>query len=160
MDISIKFIRYDGEKRKKFMHTVFVPAHSHREVRTVDLRKIDVEHEFVYVKLRTDEVHRELTLLLSPIEKCAFLPPQLQLTVQKAGTSSYSFRVKCQKPAFAVTLEVENVEGRFSDNCFEVRPSSEKMVIFTPYKDVDIETIKKNVRVYDIYSDWVGKKEE
>ena len=158
MDISVKFMRYDGEKRKKYMHSISVPAHSHAEVRTVDLSKVDVKNEFVYVKLRTADVHRELSLLLAPIEECAFRNPNLNVTVNKAGSSSYSFRVKCAKPAFAVTLDIEGVAGKFSDNFFEVRPSGEKMVLFTPYEETDIDTIISRLRVYDIYSSW--KKEE
>lgn len=158
MDISVKFMRYDGEKRKKYMHSISVPAHSHAEVRTVDLSKVDVKNEFVYVKLRTADVHRELSLLLAPIEECAFRNPNLNVTVNKAGSSSYSFRVKCAKPAFAVTLDIEGIAGKFSDNFFEVRPSGEKMVLFTPYEETDIDTIISRLRVYDIYSSW--KKEE
>lgn len=152
VEISIKFMEYSGQKRQKQIYNTKVPMHSAVKIKDIDLRGHDRKKEFVYVKLRTFDLHRELTLLLDEIVDCAYQEPGLEYSVRKINGKSFSIRIKCQKPAFAVHLEMENIPGLFSDSFFEVRPSGEKSVVFNSYSEISEEDINRNLRIYDIYS--------
>lgn len=152
VEISVKFMEYEGQKRNKQIYATKVPMHSAVKIKDIDLRGHDRKKEFVYVKMRTFDLHRELTLLLDEIEKCNYQDPMLEYSVRKINNKSFSIRIKCQKPAFAVHLEMENTQGLFSDSFFEVRPSGEKSVVFNSYSEISEEDIARNLRIYDIYS--------
>ncbi len=156
VELSVKFMTYSGQKRTKRMFEASVPKHQAVKVQEIDLRNIDRAKEFVYIKLRTFSIHRELTLLLDEIAKCEYEKADFEIKTRKINSRSYSIRLISNKPAFAVHLELEGISGNFSDSFFEVRPSGEKSVIFNSLEEIDEEEIMKRLRIYDLASSIKG----
>ena len=152
VDLSVKFMTYSGQKRNKRMYSANVPSHQAVKIQEIDLRTTDRKGEFVYIKLRTFDIHRELTLLLDDIKSCAFERPQIETRIRKINSRSYSIRLMTNKPAFAVHLVMDGVKGNFSDSFFEVRPASEKSVIFTSEEDLSEEDVQKKLKIFDLAS--------
>ena len=152
VELSVKFMTYSGQKRTKRIYNATIPAHKAEKIQEIDLRPIDKRNEFVYIKLRTFNIHRELTLLLDEIKECAYEIPEIETRIRKINSKSYSIRLIANKPAFAVHLVMENTKGNFSDSFFEVRPAGEKSVIFTSEEDMSEEDVKARLKIYDLAS--------
>ncbi len=152
VEISVKFMTYSGGKRNKWMYSDTVKAHEALMIQSLDLRGVDRKNEFVYIKLRTFSIHRELTLLLDDIEKCSYQKVAIETEIREINARRYSIRLMTNKPAFAVHLEMEGTKGNFSDSFFEVRPASEKSVIFSSAEDLSAEYIKDHLKIYDLAS--------
>ena len=149
-EISIKFMTYEGKKRDRMMFTVNAPAHTAVKITEADISDVDTVKEFVFMKLRTFGIHRELTLLLDNISSCGFALPEYQTSVRTISPRSFSIRVKASKPAFAVHLNMRDVDGSFSDSFFEVRPESEKSVVFTASRDMAEAEVLEKLEIYDL----------
>ena len=152
VELSVKFMTYSGQKRTKRIYNATIAAHKAEKIQEIDLRPIDKRNEFVYIKLRTFNIHRELTLLLDEITECAYEIPEIETRIRKINSKSYSIRLIANKPAFAVHLVMENTKGNFSDSFFEVRPAGEKSVIFTSEEDMSEEDVKARLKIYDLAS--------
>ncbi len=152
VDLSVKFMTYAGQKRNKRMFSEKIMPHTAKKIAELDLSRIDKTNEFVYIKLRTFSIHRELTLLLDDIKKIKAEKPSFEIKTRKINSKSYSIRIISNKPAFAVHLELDGISGNFSDSFFEVRPAGEKSVIFTSDEDLSEEEIMDKIRLYDLQS--------
>ena len=152
VELSIKFMTYSGLKRNKRMYSAKVASHTAQKVQEIDLRQTDRKNEFVYIKLRTFKIHRELTLLLDEISECAYEIPKIDTKLRMINPRSYSIRLSTNKPAFAVHLVMEGTRGNFSDSFFEVRPEGEKSVIFSSEEDLGEEDVKERLKIFDLAS--------
>ena len=152
VELSIKFMTYSGLKRNKRMYSAKVASHTAQKVQEIDLRQTDRKNEFVYIKLRTFKIHRELTLLLDEISECAYEIPKIDTKLRMINPRSYSIRLSTNKPAFAVHLVMEGTRGNFSDSFFEVRPEGEKSVIFSSEEDLEEEDVKERLKIFDLAS--------
>lgn len=56
------------------------------------------------------------------------------------------------KPAFFVSLDNENLPGRFDDNMFTLLPDLPKKINFKPSKKTELKTIKESITVRDLRS--------
>lgn len=153
VDISVKFMEFDSGKRKKRVFSSVIPANTAKNIATLDLRGIDPENEFCYVKMRTKDIHREFTLLLQDdFRLCNLKDPRLEFEARMINSRAFEVRLRAQKPAFGVILSVEGIEGTFSDGFFEVRPSSDKSVIFTAHRDISLREFEDSLRIESLYS--------
>lgn len=152
VELSVKFMTYSGQKRNKRVYSAKVPPHQAVKIQEIDLRQTDRKNEFVYIKLRTFSIHRELTLLLDDIENCAYEIPHIETKLRMINKRSYSIRLITNKPAFAVHLVMDRTKGNFSDSFFEVRPEGEKSVIFTSEEDLNEDDVKERLRIFDLAS--------
>ena len=152
VELSIKFMTYSGLKKNKRMFSAKVEAHNAKKIHEIDLRQTDRKNEFVYIKLRTFSIHRELTLLLDDVAACSYETPKIETDLRKINDRSYSIRLRTNKPAFAVHLVMEGTRGNFSDSFFEVRPEGEKSVIFSSEEDLSEDDVRKRLKIFDLAS--------
>ena len=123
------------------------------KIATIDISKIDTTAEFAYVKLRTRNIHREFTLLLEDdFRACKLEDPRIEFAVRMINPRSFEIHLKSTRPAFGILLQAEGIEGTFSDGFFEVRPSSDKSVIFTPHRDITQRELEDSLRIQSLFT--------
>ena len=127
VDISVKFLGFNGTKKKKWIYETEVEPETSKKIASIDISRIDTKNEFAYVKMRTRSLHREFTLLLEDdFRACNLEDPRIEFTVRMINPRSYEIHLKSTRPAFGILLQAEGIDGTFSDGFFEVRPSSDK----------------------------------
>lgn len=153
VDLSVKFNEYGGNKKKRRMFFQVIPHHTAMKVGEIDISHVDRSKEFVYVKLRTKDIHREFTLLLEDdFRNCRLEDPRVEFEARMINPRSFEVHLKCSKPAFGVSLFSDGIEGTFSDGFFEIRPSSEKSVVFSSHRDLTLREFENSLRIESLFT--------
>ncbi|HPZ15118.1 MAG TPA: glycoside hydrolase family 2 protein [Sphaerochaeta sp.] len=152
--VSVKFATYDGKKLgKQEYHQDFTP-YSSTHLCTIDLnkkKKLERENTFIYLKLKSDNLYIENSLMLAKPKESRLQDPQIKVEVTKAP-GGFSVTLSCTKAAFQVALDAGNLKGTFSDNLFEIRPTAQKVVTFKAREAVSLEAFKEKLKVFDLYT--------
>ena len=152
--LSVKYSTYEGNKLGKSEYPVVIRPRSSIHVTTIDLSrksKIDRSNTFIYVKLKSDELYMENTLLLEKPKASKLRNPEIKISVANAP-GGFSVTVSCRYPAFEVALDSGTIAGIFSDNLFDIRPTAQKVIFFKSAKKVSLEAFKAELKVFDLYS--------
>lgn len=152
--LSVKYSTYEGNKLGKSEYPVVIKPRSSIHVTTIDLSRksrIDRSNTFIYVKLKSDELYMENTLLLAKPKASKLRNPEIKTTVANAP-GGFSVTVSCRYPAFEVALDSGSIAGIFSDNLFDIRPTAQKVIFFKSAKKVSLEAFKAELKVFDLYS--------
>ena len=153
VDLSVKFLGFNGTKKKKHIYETVVPPETSKKVASIDISRIDTANEFAYIKMRTRSLHREFTLLLKDdFRLCNLEDPRIEFKVREINPRSFEIHLKSIKPAFGILLQAEGIEGTFSDGFFEIRPSSDKSVIFTPHRDITLRELEDSLRIESLFT--------
>jgi beta-mannosidase len=151
---SVKFASYDGKKLGKQEYRQDFAPYSSTHLATIDLRKkkkLERENTFIYLKLKSDDLYIENSLMLAKPKESRLQDPGIMVAVAKAP-GGFSVTLSCTKPAFQVALDAGNLKGTFSDNLFEIRPTAQKVVSFKTKEHVTLEQFVPLLKVYDLYS--------
>lgn len=151
--LSIKSSRFNGDKLPKQVHHLSIPPASSVHVCTIAAKDVGVpaNEAFIYLKLRTTDRYVENTLFLDLPKHCPLLPPAFDIQVAEAQ-GGFSVTIGCKAPAFWVSLDAGDIKGRFSDNCFDIRPTAQKQVLFKLREACSLERFRQSLKVFDLYS--------
>ncbi|MCK9548606.1 MAG: glycoside hydrolase family 2 protein [Sphaerochaeta sp.] len=151
---SVKFASYDGKKLGKQEYRQDFAPYSSTHLATIDLRKkkkLERENTFIYLKLKSDDLYIENSLMLAKPKESRLQDPGIKVAVATAA-GGFSVTLSCTKPAFQVALDAGDLRGIFSDNLFEIRPTAQKVVSFKTKEHVTLEQFVAMLTVYDLYS--------
>lgn len=65
---------------------------------------------------------------------------------------NFEITLESDKPAFFVSLDNDNLSGRFDDNMFTLLPGNKKKVVFKPSEKCDLKKINESICVRDLRS--------
>lgn len=65
---------------------------------------------------------------------------------------NFEITLESDKPAFFVSLDNDNLSGRFDDNMFTLLPGNKKKVVFKPSEKCDLKKINESISVRDLRS--------
>ncbi len=65
---------------------------------------------------------------------------------------NFEITLESDKPAFFVSLDNDNLPGRFDDNMFTLLPGISKKIVFAPSIKCDLSTVKDRISVRDLRS--------
>jgi beta-mannosidase len=153
MKLSVKFCTFSAQKLGKQEYRFTLEAKTSNHICTIDLRKkpkLDPKRTFIYLKLKSDDVYIENTLLLAKPKECSLEDPCLNTVVAEVN-GGFSITVSCTNPAFQVALDAGSIKGVFSDNLFDIRPTAQKVVFFKTKNVCTIKQFKDSLKVFDLY---------
>lgn len=150
--LSMKFRRFDGTKVSEQVYQPHVKSDTSCKVASFPLEKLPFRAEdgYIHVKLSNKDLLIENSLFTAPLKHCSLINPGLSCTIDDTH-DGFLVSVSCKAPAFHVALDAGSIEGTFSDNLFDVRPTANKSVRFKPRKPVTRETFLQHLRIYDVY---------
>lgn len=153
--ISVKLRRFDGTKVNEHIYQPHIAAESSCSIGSLPLKQIPVPlHEaYLHVKLSTKDILIENSLFLTQPKRCRLKDPQIGADIAKAH-DGFTITLSCVAPAFAVSADVQHIGGTFSDNFFDIRPSASKTLRFRTKERVSVETFKKQLVIYDLFSSY------
>ena len=152
--LSVKFATYDGKKLGKQEYRQDFDRYSSTHLCTIDLnkkKKLEKENTFIYLKLKSDDLYIENSLMLAKPKESRLQDPQIKVEVA-ATPGGFSVTLSCLKAAFQVALDAEALKGTFSDNLFDIRPTAQKVVFFKTKETVTLEQFKEALTVFDLYT--------
>ncbi len=152
--LSVKFATYDGKKLGKQEYRQNFEPYSSTHLATIDVRrkkKFEPENTFIYLKLKSDDLYIENSLMLAKPKESRLQDPQIRMEVATAP-GGFSVTLSCIKAAFAVTLDAGALRGTFSDNLFDIRPTARKVVTFKAKEKITIEQFNAALTLFDLYS--------
>lgn len=152
VELKLKFRYFNGKKKESHVYNVSVPSMTSVKVREVDLKKLDRENLFAYAKMQNKNIIRERTSLLTSPKLAKLEKADIKTEIIKLGSRKASIKISSSKPAFWVTLDSGSIEGTFSDNFMAIRQTAEKSIIFDSAEELDIEKLKQELSVMDLYS--------
>jgi len=150
--VSVKFCRFNGEKLFKQEYRQDFAPQSSTHITTIDLKKLNIDAKecFIYFKLKTDDLYIENALLLDRPKRCSLVNPKLSMEIAEAQ-KGFSITIRCKAPAFDVALDASEIEGTFSDNLFNIRPTAQKVVLFKTKEKLTVEQFKGKLNVFDLW---------
>ena len=152
VELKLKLRHFNGKKKESHVYNVVVPSMTSVKVREVDLKKIDRRSLFAYVKMQNKSIIRERTILLTDAKDAMLEDPTIKAEITQLGTRKAEIRLSSSKPAFWVSLDSGSVEGTFSDNFIAVRQTADKTIIFDSTEELDVEKLKNELSIMDLYS--------
>lgn len=85
----------------------------------------------------------------SPLKRIELPQPQLSVKSRQVG-HHLLIEISTDKLAKYVYLEAENIEGRFSDNFFDLLPGESKIVLFYPRNPRTLSEFEKSLRILSL----------
>lgn len=152
--LSVKFATYDGKKLGKQEYRQDFDGYSSTHLCTIDLnkkKKLEKENTFIYLKLKSDDLYIENSLMLAKPKESRLQDPQIKVEVA-AAPGGFSVTLSCLKAAFQVALDAGALKGTFSDNLFDIRPTAQKVVFFKTKETVTLEQFEAALEVFDLYT--------
>ncbi len=152
VEIKLKFRYFNGKKKESHVYNVKVPSMTSVKVKEVDLKKIDRNNLFAYAKMQNKNIIRERTVLLARAKTLKLEKPEIKAEIEQIGARKATIKLSSSKPAFFVSMDSGSTDGIFSDNFIALRPTAEKNIIFDSQDDLDIEKLKNELTIMDLYS--------
>ncbi len=152
--LSVKLATYDGKKLGKQEYRQDFDRYSSTHLCTIDLnkkKKLEKENTFIYLKLKSDDLYIENSLMLAKPKESRLQDPQIKVEVA-AAPGGFSVTLSCLKAAFQVALDAEALKGTFSDNLFDIRPTAQKVVSFKAKEKITLEQFEAALEVFDLYT--------
>ncbi|MFA6844782.1 MAG: glycoside hydrolase family 2 protein [Sphaerochaetaceae bacterium] len=150
--ITVKCASFSGEKQFSKAFLMDISGESSQQVCTLPDKIFEGKRQdcFLYIKYTCGDCYRENTLFLDKPKRCNLENPSLKLEV-KENSKGFLITVSCLKPAFYVSLDAGPLNGTFSDNWFDVRPTAQKQVHFTSVEKLTLSQFKENLKVFDLF---------
>lgn len=156
-EYEIHFIGFDGSDYKKSIKksVVLKPEEStliyEQEYNSKDNENNDY---FIYVTLsgESDSHNKyscENTLFLNVYKHCQIQKANVQANIIEKN-DHFEIELETDKPAFFVAFDTTKFDGRFSTNNITLLPGQKRIVTFTPDKKVNINDLRKDLKVYNL----------
>ncbi|AEC02114.1 beta-mannosidase [Parasphaerochaeta coccoides] len=152
-EITVKLRRFNGEKVPSRIFRTNLGANSVTEICSLPLSELvaNPRDTFAYVTLSVGQIYRETTVLFALPKECQFEEPVISLQVAEVS-GGYAITLRCKNPAFWVSLDAEDITGRFSDNFIDLRPTAPRTIQFTPKEPCSHDQLIRHLKIYDLYS--------
>ena len=143
----------DGSQIHRKTIEITIPKNSNRIIFEVNMDSLCLGYS-------KDSVFAEASLINSqgvidrgiltfvPLKDAAFSNPEFTVRVKQIH-NRFEIRIQSQKLAKYVTVAVEGVEGKFSENYFDLPPGREHVVTFHPKNP--ISDISDNIQIHSLF---------
>ncbi len=155
--LNIRLIEFSGKIIEKNQHQIKLNSETATLIKVYDA-KIDLplskEKCFLYLSTETQSLHLENTFFFTQPKHCEIEPAAIKYEIQTTTSSIFSIKLTTDKPAFFVTLELSDIKGKFSDNCFTLLPNLTKAIFFYPdsKSTIQFSDIRKKMKIYRLKS--------
>ncbi len=134
--LELTLFALTGERLWRDVRKVEIPAFASQQVWRADvdalLQSTSLKNAFLTAELRSGERSLSKNLLFfRPVKDLQLPVPHIGISVN-AGENGATIHLETGVPAFAVQLQTERLEGRFSDNFFFLLPGEPVQVQFLP----------------------------
>jgi beta-mannosidase len=134
---------------------VDIPARQNRLVTRLDLRAALAHYGprnlllWLELTLAGETVSSNLILLARP-KQLELEPPQLRAAIEQIGPGQFTVRLSARKPALWAWLELPEIEARYADNFFHLRPNLPRTITVTTTADLSPEQLKGSLRLQSL----------
>ena len=153
---TIKFIKYDGSQYKKSItKSVTLLPESVTEIfsQAYDEKDKSNNEYFIYVQLTSCESDKnfqcENTLFLNNYKQCEIKKNEITKYISEKN-GIFEIELSSELPAFFVSIDTGNFEGRLSSNMFTLLPNEKKIITFCPDSKVNINDLRKELKIFDL----------
>jgi beta-mannosidase len=111
----------------------------------------DPKEAFLHVTLEAGGNRDEHTLFFTEPKRCEIEDAGIRCAVRKAG-GLLRVELTAAKPAFYVSLDAQDLPGRFDDNMVALLPGRKRVLTFLTGKPITAKMLAAALRVYDLRS--------
>ncbi|MCQ2588856.1 MAG: glycoside hydrolase family 2 protein [Treponema sp.] len=155
-DYQIKFLKFDGsEYKKSIQKSITLNAESVTELYSQDFDSKNKENSEYFIQITLDtkdefnNYHCENTLFLDLYKKCNIETSLIEKSISEKNGVFY-IELSTNKPAFFVSIDTGELEGRLSTNMITLIPGEPKIISFTPSKRIYLNDLLKELKIYDL----------
>jgi beta-mannosidase len=138
--LEFQLIDFSGRILQEQSMDVDLAPESATQLFVYGLEKLQAEAEEVFVHVLFSQWDRRSGIGRSTIENELFLCPPKRCCLQDPGITAkvrpiegaFAVELQTERPAFYVSLDVDDLPGIFEDNLFTLLPGEKKTVRFTP----------------------------
>jgi len=162
LDLTIEYRTFEGTVLKSERCVTDLPAGS-----CLNLGKLEIPEE---ISDNPEEVFCEIysvpdpainngealrcTHFFVPAKKCELCDPELRTTVVPDESGRWEVRLRANRPAFHVALDLTGVPGRFSDNDFSVMPQETRIIRFFPDSPCPEKELRDRLKTMNLYESY------
>lgn len=156
IEYEIKFVKFDGSTCKKSISkSVTLAPESVTELYTqeYDSKNKTNDEYFIEVSVKgSDGINNyncSNTLFLNTYKNCKIQKAVITKTItEKNGI--FEIQLTTDKPAFFVSIDTGDFEGRLSTNMITLLPDEPQTVTFVPQTKTNINDFRKEVKIFDL----------
>ena len=147
--LNIKYINFSGEIINEEDLDVNLHSESSTKLfkRTFDSLKFDKSNHFMFLTYRNAGKELFNDLLLTRPKYCNLELPEFNINTIKIDDYNLQIKLNSDKPAFYITLFIDNLEGHFNENCFTMIANQEKVISFKSDKKMEMDIDKFKIRI-------------
>ena len=147
--MNIKYINFSGEIINE--EDLDVNLHSEASTklfkRTFGSLEFDKSNHFMFLTYRNAGKELFNDLLLTRPKYCNLELPEFNINTIKIDDYNLQIKLNSDKPAFYITLFIDNLEGHFNENCFTMIANQEKVISFKSDKKMEMDIDKFKIRI-------------
>jgi beta-mannosidase len=154
--LSIKLIDFTGKILNSLLSTVQAKANTSTKVfemqQTDFLNGANPQNSLLYAELNlSGEKLSDNILYFEPSKNLSLINPDIKKNIEKSG-NNYKITIESENLAKNVYLSIDEDDGFFSDNYFDIIPGREIIVIYSPIKPINnFEQKLKIITLTDSY---------
>jgi hypothetical protein len=73
--------------------------------------------------------------------------PEFDVAIKELADNKFELKVKTNKPAIMVRLELSNADAQFTDNFFTMYAGQERTIIAEPWEPMSLEAFKAQLKI-------------
>jgi beta-mannosidase len=146
--VELRVIDFRGAAARKEGFTVTVPPGSVRLLKSYAAAELAPrpERAFLHLRLTRGGESFENGMFFCEPKRCELAPAEVRAGVSQTS-DGFAVSVSTDAPAFFVSLDVEEVDGEFEDNCFILLPSEPRIITFSPRRRTSLSRVRRSLRV-------------
>ncbi|MDD5598523.1 MAG: hypothetical protein PHV82_11305 [Victivallaceae bacterium] len=157
-DISVRAVVYDfaGKGLQSWAFEIRLKAGSSKKLQTVKLENVNFEPNKAFMTIETvtaDKTHIN-THFFTPCKACELPGTEVKTKVYEEK-GEFKLELRCDKPAFFVTLETPGIKGIFADNSITLLPGQKTVLTFLPSQKVSLDELKKSLTVKHLRQSYI-----
>jgi beta-mannosidase len=108
-------------------------------------KNVIIEYEF-----KNDDYNYENSFIIGEPKDFNLCNPELEYELEKIETNKFLIHIKIKKPALYIQIDTKNIDFISSDNFFNMLKSKKTLEIITK-KDIELNTLKKDIKIKSLY---------
>ncbi|MBN1215540.1 MAG: glycoside hydrolase family 2 protein [Candidatus Lokiarchaeota archaeon] len=147
--LNMKYMNYSGEIIYEKIIDIILDPESSKKVfeKKIEPIQFDKSNHFIFLSYKNNEIEIFNDFLLTIPKDSNLQHPKFILSKTKIDKKIIKIKLNSDKPAFFVTLSIDDIRGHFSENCFTIIPHQEKEIFFITKEElkIDIDKIKFDI---------------
>ncbi|MBT3380413.1 MAG: glycoside hydrolase family 2 protein [Lentisphaerae bacterium] len=144
----------NGKALREERYNVSIPANGVADVLTIPVKNLAPKADQVFLttdleaKTPTGYMRHRNTHFFVPFKRCELADARVRVSdVREGRDGSIDVRVRTDRPAFFVVLDVPGIAGTFSDNSFTILPEDDLQLTFTPRSSTGADAVREAILV-------------